>query len=119
MRHNAFFASFVLALVFSSACTREALQPPVSPSTLPVVTIGTIIVTPGSTTLGSSVVVSWTSSSAFRVEACNVQCSTIATTGQSVTFTPQSRGTWKFVLYNFVAQPDVSIRAGDTTVFVQ
>jgi len=87
---------------------------------VPVPTAGTLTVTPGNVSLGYSVNVSWTASSAVRVDVCNVQCTTL-TTGQSsgqTKHTPSALGEWRYVLYNSAAEPDVSVRLAEASVTV-
>ena len=110
----------VTLVVMTSACEQMA-RSTVSPSPVVVPTTGTVTASPGSTSLGHSVNVSWTATSSVRVDVCNVQCSTLATatvSGQT-THTPSAPGEWQYVLYGVAAQPDVFVRLAETSVTVR
>ena len=115
------FALVVMALatVFANAaCANQPMPTMTAPSAV-INVVGTLTVAPSSILVGNSVAVSWTSDSAVRVDACNMQCTTIATSGTSVNHTPAIRGQWKYQLYNVVATPDMTVWVAESTVQVQ
>ena len=113
------FALVVMALatVFANACANQPMPTMTAPSAVINVT-GTLTVAPSSISVGNSVIVSWTSDSAVRVDACNAQCVAIATSGTFVTHVPSVRGEWKYVLYNVVAT-DMTVWVAESTVQVR
>lgn len=116
-RHDVAIVALVFATVFASACTKQSDQLMTAPSAT-INTVGSLAVAPTVVTVGSVVNVSWSTSSAFRVEACNVQCVSIATSGTSTSHAPDARGQWTYKLLN-VAAPDVTIPVAQAVVNVE
>lgn len=109
----------LVALVVTSACGNQPMPTMTAPSAV-INVVGSLSVTPTTVVVNTPVNVTWSSSSAVRIDACNAssQCVAIATSGTSTSHTPNIRGEWKYKLLNVVAAPDVTIPVAEAIVNV-